>query len=77
MSDHKAEAEGRLDILNGNDYTGADSEAAVAAAMAQVSATLYLAEQQRIANLLTFAGMYTEQSECEAVGAQMRKALGL
>lgn len=54
MVDHKAEAEGSLGILNGAEYTGSDGEAMIAAAIAQAHATLYLAEQTRVQNILLY-----------------------
>ena len=54
MTDHKKEA---IESLDGLGYTG--DEAYVG--QAQVHATLYLAEQQRIANLIAFVHSISEE----------------
>lgn len=58
MTDHKAEAERNL----GTDNWSPGEHAAVE--VAQVHAMLYLAEQQRIANLIAYAAI------CQARGAR-------
>ena len=82
MSDHKAEAERLLPT----EISGPVSLAApVMVATAHVHATLYLAEQQRIANLIAFmdaeSGPYKEINNIEggiaAALAQIREGLGL
>lgn len=55
MSDHKAEAEKNIDA--GYVEVADDAELAVSLTLAQVHATLYLAEQQRIANLIAAAAL--------------------
>ena len=60
MTDHKNEAIDRLEMV----YLGGatDSERANGIATAQVHATLYIAEQQRIANLIALARLESENS---------------
>lgn len=64
MTDHKNEAIDRLEMV----YLGGatDSERANGIAAAQVHATLYLAEQQRIANLITYWQLHTPRTVAES-----------
>ena len=51
-SNFRFDAVGSINILNSDEYTGAPEEAIVLATIANAEATLYLGEQQRIANLI-------------------------
>lgn len=87
MTDHKAEAIARVESLN--DWHGeegmTDATMISTSILAQVHATLYLAEQQRIANLIQIGaflkdapsetGMFTTKA-VDAI-AQAIKGLGL
>lgn len=76
MTDHKAEAEKWLDPNVWREAKAADNEVPTLVAIAQVHATLYLAEQQRIANLIALAHHFEGEfgsGELE----QIREGLGL
>lgn len=64
MSDHKADALHRIEGLH--DWQGREGETDTSILSvvleAQVHATLYLAEQQRIANLIAFMVQYNADS---------------
>jgi len=79
MTDHKKNAENALEVaMNTPDKSdGTNPEAVTAALVAQASATLYLAEQQRIANFIQFAICYADPDEYAAIGADIRRELAL
>ena len=66
MTDHKAQALKNID--EGYIEVAEDNEVAISLALAQVHATLYLAEQQRIANLIAFVAL-NPLTKLEEVGA--------
>lgn len=72
--DHKAEAE-RVLAMAGNDP---DAQMAMTiAAAAQVHATLYLAEQQRIANLIALSALMLGKEVDQWLVAEIREGLGI
>jgi hypothetical protein len=76
MTNHKDEAVDWLDFaieLARSPYEPASPDEATN--LAQVHATLYLAEQQRIGNLIAYANAYCEQDEHTAIGSIVREGL--
>ena len=89
MTDHKAEA---LDLIDSEYVQGRFNgrrDASLMLSEAQVHATLYLAEQQRIANLIAYGDSLSDnqrdgywltekgQARCDLVESQIIEGLGL
>ena len=81
MTNHKEEAESILSSDLGSNPTATATTAAI---VAVASATLYLAEQQRIANLIALATcdmtaydyIVTTPKEAETIKSQIREGVG-
>lgn len=82
MTDHKAEAEKWLDPNVWREAKAADNEVPTLVAIGHVHATLYLAEQQRIANLIALGTEYlwgqgSEGDYFMRLRPEIREGLGL
>lgn len=88
MSEHKTEAlrlaqladgaYGTIEHRNGADAVSIGVESLIIATEAQVHATLYLAEQQRIANLIRYVREIDDSGETFLkIGPLIKEGLGL